>query len=125
METNTSLNILSYLIYISISIVITFIVGNSLHKTGKVFLSHLFTEEIDIMLTINNILLIGYYLLNIGFALYTMNNWDKITTVYQLIQNTGYHLSIILMTLGIIHYFNITALLITAKIKNKTSNLNT
>jgi vacuolar-type H+-ATPase subunit I/STV1 len=125
METNTSLNILSYLIYISLTTVITFIVGNSLHKTGKVFLSHLFTKELDVMLTVNNILLIGYYLLNIGFALYTMNNWDKITTVSQLIQDTGYHISIILMTLGIIHYFNITALLITAKIKNKTSNLNT
>ena len=119
MEINTSLNVLAYLIFITVSIVITFVVGNSLHKTGKVFLSNLFDDEIEIMLTINNVLLAGYYLLNIGFVLYTINNWEDIREVYQLIHQTGYHLAIILIVLASIHYVNITALLITAKLRNK------
>lgn len=119
MEVNTTLNVLAYIIFITISILITFVVGHSLHKTGKVFLSNLFDEEVEVMLTINNVLLVGYYLLNIGFVLYTITNWEDIIEAYQLIHQIGYHLAIILIVLASIHYLNITALLITAKIKNK------
>ena len=112
-----TLNSIAYIIFILMTVLITVVVGYSLHKNGAVFLQNLFQEESEVMLNINNILLIGYYLLNIGFALYTLNTWSNIITQQQLIESITNRSCILLITLAIIHFSNLIAFFITAKIK--------
>ena len=62
-----------YIIYLVVSIYITIIVGNSLHKNGGVWIRHILNESI-ICDQINNLLLLAYRLLNIGYIIFTLMN---------------------------------------------------
>jgi len=110
---------IAYAVFIVCSIFITVYVGKNLHKNGQVFLRSLFQDEIKIILTINDVLLACYYLLNIGFALYTVQKWDYITGIDTLISSVSIHLAVLLIILASIHVMNLLAFGITAQIRNK------
>lgn len=110
-------NITAYLIFILLTVLVTVIVGGNLHKTGAVFLRSIFIQEVELMQNINNILLTGYYLVNIGFALYTLILWKTISSYPELISRVSTNFGTLILGLGIIHCINLTAFYITAKIK--------
>lgn len=113
-------NISAYIIYLIITFFITFIVGKTLHKNGIYFLYDIFIDK-EFSERINNILLIGYYLLNIGYVAISISFWNNLNSTQELLaalfENTG----IIVLGLGTFHYFNIVSLWIAAHIKNKKS----
>lgn len=93
-------------------------VGKAFHKNGRVFINELFTDE-QIGDSVNNILLVAYYLLNIGNAIMMINNWPNLKSfafvLVEIIDNVGQ----IVLLLAIMHYINITGLLVSRKFINK------
>jgi hypothetical protein len=73
---------------------------------------------------INNMLLVGYYLVNIGYCIATLRIWEKISFVTELIEILSLKIGIIIFTLGLMHLFNITVLLITERKYRKLNNSN-
>jgi hypothetical protein len=70
---------------------------------------------------INNILLAGYYLLNIGYCVYTLKILKTLTSYNQLIETLSTKLGYIVLALGIMHFVNIaTLLLVEFKLTKKT-----
>ncbi len=67
METQKILT--AYLIYLPIALVLTYYVAHTLFKNGKVFMLDIFNQREDIALSTNKLFEVGFYLLNIGFAL--------------------------------------------------------
>ena len=102
-----NLNVLSYSIYLTITAIIIFAVGQILYRNGNVFVSQLVPNHEDLCKKVNKNLLLGYYLLNLGYCAITILNWEKIETMNQLIAIIAYKTSIILFIIGILHYFNI------------------
>lgn len=115
-------NELSYLIYLPITLFITIWVGKELHKNGRPLMQKAFNRfgYESWVSPVNNSLLIGYYLLNIGNLLVFINTWDEIETAEQMIKAIAENIGIIITLLGIIHVFNLSVLLII----NFKSNLN-
>lgn len=103
-------NIIGYFIYLSITIFIILRVGKICYKNGNVYVAELIPNHADICHKINQVLLLGYYLLNIGYCAMTLISWKKITSSAQLIETIGIKTSIIIFIISILHYFNIIIL---------------
>lgn len=59
----------AYLIYLPIAILLTALVSHKLFKSGKVFMLDIFNGKEDIAHSTNKLFELGFYLINIGFAL--------------------------------------------------------
>jgi len=82
-------------------------IGWVLYENGEVFLNTIFKNNKILVKNINNILLTGYYLINLGFATITISCWEHIYTIEQLISFLAEVLGKIILTLAIMHYNNI------------------
>ena len=61
--------IIGYLIYLPIVIILTIYVSKMLFKNGKLFMIDIFKGKEDIAIATNKLFEIGFYLINIGWAL--------------------------------------------------------
>ncbi len=61
--------IIGYLIYLPIVILLTIYVSKRLFKNGRLFMIDIFKGKEDIALATNKLFEIGFYLINIGWAL--------------------------------------------------------
>ena len=68
---NTNI-IIGYIIYLPIVVFLTIYISKKLFKNGKLFMIDIFKGKEDIALATNRLFEIGFYLINIGFALYIM-----------------------------------------------------
>lgn len=105
-----NLNILAYIIYLSITSVIIIKVGKLCYDNGNLFVSQLIPNHEDLCHQINKMLLIGYYLLNLGYCAMTLISWEKITIFNQLIEIIATKSAIIILTIGFMHYINMILL---------------
>ena len=105
-----NLNIIAYLIYFTITSIIIIKVGKLCHDNGNIFVSQLIPNHIELCHQINKMLLMGYYLLNLGYCAMTIISWEKIQYMNQLIEIIATKSAIIILTIGIMHYINIILL---------------
>jgi len=99
------LNLFTYLAYLTVSAYITLAVGRTLNKNGSVFLtSHLGGNQ-RLATAINNLLLIGYYLINTGYVLLVLNLNSKvrIEELNELIYFLSLNLGLVSLMLGAMH----------------------
>lgn len=105
-----NLNIIAYGIYLIITASIILFVGKICFTNGKIFIETLLDKNKELANQINLILLVGYYLLNIGYCALTLINWNKIISNLDLINVLGQRISIIILLIGTLHYLNILLL---------------
>jgi len=82
-------------------------IGWLVHKNGAVFLLNLFSGNVELTNSINRILLIGYYLTNIGYAIITIAYWRNITSIADIFSSLSTTLGKIILLLAILHYNNL------------------
>lgn len=96
-----------YVAYLLISMAITIWVARTLHKNGRVFLVDSFGGNAEIADSINHLLVVGFYLINIGWITVTLRTYGELqnfrSTLELLSEKTGG----VLLVLGIIHFGNI------------------
>lgn len=78
--------VIAYLIYLPLSILLTFYVSNSLFKNSIVYMKDIFNGREEIAIATNTLFKIGFYLLNLGFALYILRIDDVINTTQSTIE---------------------------------------
>jgi len=66
---NNSLELIAYIIYLPIAIGLTTLVSQHLFKNSKIFMLDIFNQKVEIAMATNKLFKIGFYLLNIGFAM--------------------------------------------------------
>ena len=96
----------TYLIYIVLSIAITVYVSRTLSKNGLAFLIDGFDGNVVLAKSTNHLLVVGFYLVNLGFVLLRMNTGAVIETIDQLIVYQAKGLGVVLLVLGVAHFFN-------------------
>lgn len=100
-------NLISYFIYLPIIAFIMLRVGWLFYKNGEVFLMYLVPNNIQMVKNINNLLLIGYYLVNLGYAVLTISNWKLIESSIEAINTLAFTIGKIMLLLAILHYNNV------------------
>ncbi|WP_374011641.1 hypothetical protein [Pseudoxanthomonas koreensis] len=95
---------LAYALYLTISIGMTIWVARALSSNGEVFLLRSFGQDTELATSTNRLLVIGFYLVNLGFISYRLGNWE-VETVY-LVPEVGSRVGISLLVLGLMHFLN-------------------
>lgn len=103
-----SLNSIAYIVFLFIIYVVTIHIGLVFYRNGEHYLKMLLPQDLHLVAPINHILLIGYYLLNLGYSTVSIIRWPEINTVEELIFNLAEHAGFIIFMLAIIHYFNMS-----------------
>lgn len=112
-------NILSYCIYGLITFYIIIWVGKLFHENGRVFILSLFNLREELTDTTNNLLLTGYYLFNIGYAIIQLSFWEKVNSFSFLVSTVALKTGSLLFILATLHYNNMLIIyLISKKKKN-------
>lgn len=96
---------LTYLLYIGISLAMTFWVGRTLNKNGHVFLMENYKDNEPLARAINSMLLVGFYMINIGFISYTLKIQDGAPVNYaQVLEFLSLKVGFVAIVLGGMHF---------------------
>src|SRR5205807_10426903 len=97
--------VISYAIYLAISINLTIWVARTLHKRGTIFLVDAFQGNAELAASVNHLLVVGFYLINIGFVTLALKSTDVISNSRAAIELLSDKLGFVLLTLGGMHFF--------------------
>jgi hypothetical protein len=103
-------NLIAYGIFMLIVAYIIIVVGHICYRNGNIYVLSLIPGHDDLCIRINKILLMGYYLVNIGYAAMTLINWHTINSLPQLVEMIAFKTAIIISILCVLHYTNIFVL---------------
>ena len=101
-----NLIILLYILYLAITIGLTIWVAHTLFRNGKLFLVDIFHGNKELAQAVNNLLLVGFYLVNIGYAVYTLQIWQTPTAGREVIEILSLKIGAIILILGAMHFLN-------------------
>jgi hypothetical protein len=106
----TGMNTLAYIIYLFITYLITVHVGLRFYRNGRVYILRLLHGDEKMTDSINHILLIGYYLFNLGYASLMISTWKTITTWAELVGSISTMAGKIMLVLAVMHFGNMTVI---------------
>lgn len=96
----------AYALYILISIAITVFVSRTLSKNGEIYLIDGFNGNEALAKSINHMLVVGFYLLNLGFVLLRMQSISAIESVDKLLIYLASNVGTVMFILGVMHFLN-------------------
>ncbi len=108
-------NLIGYGAFIALIVLIIVFVGRTCYRNGNVFVAELLPGHLELCRQINKVLLIGYYLVNIGYCAITLVSWQQITSIAQLVEVIAVKMAIIIGIISGLHYLNI--LLLTTQVQ--------
>ncbi|NML59421.1 hypothetical protein [Chryseobacterium cheonjiense] len=104
--TAATYNFSAYMIYLPIVLTLTVFVSQFLFKNSKTFMLDIFHQKEDIALATNSLFKIGFYLLNVGFALCIIEFY-RIETVESLVVDMSEKIGKFSIYLGIMMLLNL------------------
>src|ERR1051325_909040 len=104
---NPQVTILMYLLYLFISVALTVWVAKTLHKNGRIFLVDSFLGNEGLADSVNHLLVVGFYLVNIGFVTLALKYGDKATNAQTGLEILSTKIGLVLVVLGFMHFFNL------------------
>lgn len=107
--------IFAYSIYLFLSAILVFVVGYMFYRSGDAYISFLFPDDIHLAKNLNKLLLIGYYLLNMGFILFFLHKISSLNDLNAAIHFVARNLSHNILTIAVMHYLNLIWLNLLAK----------
>lgn len=99
--------IYTYMLYLATSIVLTVWVASTLFKNGRVFLIDTFRNNEKLADSVNHLLVVGFYLINIGYVTLALKYGDKPNDLQQAIEFFSTKIGLVLCVLGVMHFFNL------------------
>jgi hypothetical protein len=97
----------TYLTYLVISIALTIWVAKTLHKNGRIFLVDSFLGNEPLADSINHLLVVGFYLVNLGFVSLALKTAEKPVDLQGVLETLSGKIGCVLLILGGMHFFNL------------------
>lgn len=97
----------TYAFYLAISIALTVWVARTLSKSGRIFLVDSFDRNEQLADSVNHMLVVGFYLVNMGYVTLALQLGSKPTDVQQAIEFLSTKIGLVLLVLGAMHFFNL------------------
>jgi hypothetical protein len=96
-----------YVSYLLISLAVTIWVARTLHKNGRVFLVDAFHGNAELADSVNHLLVVGFYLINIGYVTLALRTYGTLDALRGAIELVSDKIGIVLLVLGGMHFFNL------------------
>src|ERR1051325_1662344 len=97
----------TYLLYLAISLALTIWVAKTLHKNGRIFLVDAFAGNDALADSVNHLLVVGFYLINIGYVALALKYGAHATNSQEALELLSTKVGLVLVVLGIMHFFNL------------------
>ncbi|MER6913825.1 hypothetical protein ABT354_19320 [Streptomyces sp. NPDC000594] len=104
------LNVVSYVVYLTVSIALTVWVARTLSRNGRVFLADVMRGDEKLADAVNHLLVVGFYLVNLGFVVLYLRGDGRVTEVIELFDALSMKLGVVLLALGAMHLCNVYVL---------------
>ena len=97
----------TYLSYITLSVMLTIWVAQTLHKNGRIFLVDVFHGNEALADSVNHLLVVGFYLINLGYVTLALKIGNDVEHARQSIEALSWKVGLVLVVLGMLHFFNL------------------
>lgn len=99
--------VVSYLVYLAASLGVTVWVARTLHRNGRVFLLDAFQGNAELADSVNHLLVVGFYLINVGYVTLAMRTEANLANARGAIELVCDKIGVVLLVLGLMHFFNL------------------
>jgi len=99
--------VIAYFIYLPVALLLTWYVAHTLFRNGLVFMRDIFSGREEIAKATNALFKIGFYLLNIGFALYILQIYGNLSGMQDTIEALSTKIGGFSIYLGIMLFVNL------------------
>jgi hypothetical protein len=100
----------TYIIYLVLSVALTALVAQTLHKNGRIFLVDAFKGNEKLADSVNHLLVVGFYLINIGYVSLALKYGQAASSAQEAIEYLSWKVGIVVVVLGVMHFFNLLVL---------------
>ncbi len=97
----------SYLVYLAITLVITVWVAHTLRRNGRVFLLEAFHGNDALADSVNHLLVVGFYLINVGYIALVLRSDQKPNNLMEAMEIFSHKIGVVLLVLGVMHFINV------------------
>jgi len=97
----------TYLAYLLISVALTVWVAKTLHKNGRIFLVDSFHGNEALADSVNHLLVVGFYLINIGYVTLALKHGSQAGDFKEALETLSTKVGLVLVVLGAMHFFNL------------------
>lgn len=98
---------LTYSLYLTLSLGLTVWVARTLSKNGRIFLVDCFHGNAELADSVNHLLVVGFYLINLGFISLFLKLGIVITESREVFEALSSKMGVVLLVLGGMHFFNL------------------
>ena len=99
--------IINYALYLLLAVAMTVWVARTLYKSGRIFLVECFHGNTELADSVNHLLVVGFYLINIGFVSLFLKTADEIVGARGVFETLSGKMGVVLLVLGGMHFFNL------------------
>ncbi|MER5931617.1 hypothetical protein [Streptomyces sp. NPDC002054] len=104
------LTVVAYVIYLLVSIGLTVWVARTLSRNGRIFISSVLQGDEKLADAVNHLLLVGFYLVNLGFVALYLKAAEAVADTRSLFEALSVKLGVVLLVLGVMHLGNVWVL---------------
>ena len=97
----------TYAIYLILSVGLTVYVAHTLHKNGRIFLVDSFAGNEKLADSVNHLLVVGFYLINIGGVSLALKYGAAAGSIQDAIEYLSWKVGLVAVILGVMHFFNL------------------
>ena len=97
----------TYAAYMAVSVALTVWVAATLHKNGRTFLVDAFGGNREMADSVNHLLVVGFYLINIGYVALALRYGVKPIDLQSAVEFFSTKVGLVLVVLGVMHFFNL------------------
>ena len=98
---------LCYGTYICLSLTVTVWVARTLQRNGRRFLVDAFHGDQELADSVNRLLVVGFYLINIGYVTLALHSSEQVATARQAIELVSDKFGVVLVIVGCMHFINL------------------
>lgn len=107
MNGTAALTVWTYALYLGISVSLTVWVARTLHRSGRLFLVRAFHGDEQLADSINHLLVVGFYLVNIGWVTLALRYGVNATNLAGVFESLSVKIGFVLLLLGAMHFLNL------------------
>src|SRR4051812_40153819 len=99
--------VLAYALYLLISIPLTVLVARTLSKHGRTFLTEGFADSPGLANAVNQLLVVGFYLVSLGFVTLFLTSGAAVTSARDVFEMLSVKIGTVALVLGVMHLLNV------------------
>lgn len=97
----------TYIAYLAISIALTAWVARTLYRNGRQFLVDSFHGNATLADSVNHLLIVGFYLINIGYVALALKFAATATNLQEAVEAVSTKVGLVMLILGGMHFLNL------------------